>query len=118
MHREAFKRREVLEQVAKFDVARVMVGGRSELTTPDGRKLDAGTWARELKVAYTPSVVFFDDRGREVFRIEAYLRPFHLTGSFDYVASGGYREEPSFQRFLQAKAKRIQDAGGTVELWK
>ncbi|MCG6874998.1 MAG: thioredoxin fold domain-containing protein [Betaproteobacteria bacterium] len=118
MHREAFKRREVLEQMAKFDVARVMVGGRSALTTPDGRRLDAGAWARELKVAYTPSVVFFDDRGREVFRIEAYLRPFHLTGSFDYVASGGYREEPSFQRFLQAKAKKIQDAGGEVELWK
>jgi thioredoxin-related protein len=95
-----------------------MVGGRSALTTPDGRRLDAGAWARELKVAYTPSVVFFDDRGREVFRIEAYLRPFHLTGSFDYVASGGYREEPSFQRFLQAKAKKIQDAGGEVELWK
>jgi len=118
MHREAFKRREVLEQVAKFDVARVLVGGRSELTTPDGRKLTAGSWARELKVAYTPSIVFFDDRGREVFRIEAYLRPFHLAGSFDYVASGGYREEPSFQRFLQVKARKIQDAGGKVELWK
>jgi thioredoxin-related protein len=118
MHREAFKRPQMLAQVAKFDVARVMVGGRSELTAPDGRKLTAEAWARELKVAYTPSVVFFDDRGREVFRIEAYLRPFHFTGSFDYVASGGYKEEPSFQRFLQAKAKKIQDAGGTVDLWK
>jgi len=118
MHREAFKRAEVLEQVAKFDVARVMVGGRTELTAPDGRKVAAGDWARELKVAYTPSVVFFDDQGREVFRIEAYLRPFHLSGSFDYVASGSYKEEPSFQRFLQAKAQKIQDAGGKVELWK
>lgn len=118
MHREAFERAEVRAQVAKFDVARVMVGGRSELTSPDGRKLTAGSWARELKVAYTPTVVFFDDRGREVFRIEAYLRPFHFAGSFEYVASGSYKEEPSFQRFLQAKAKKIQDAGGEVELWK
>jgi thioredoxin-related protein len=108
----------MLAQVARFDVARVMVGGQSELTAPDGRKRTAEAWARELKVAYTPSVVFFDDRGQEVFRIEAYLRPFHFTGSFDYVASGGYKEEPSFQRFLQGKAKKIQDAGGTVELWK
>ena len=95
-----------------------MVGGRTELITPDGRRVAAGDWARELKVAYTPSVVFFDDQGREVFRIEAYLRPFHLAGSFDYVASGSYKEEPSFQRFLQAKAQKIQDAGGKVELWK
>jgi len=118
MHRDGFTRKEVLAQVAKFDVARVMVGGRGDLTAPDGRKVTAADWARELKVAYTPSVVFFDDRGREVFRTEAYLRPFHLTGSFEYVASGGYKSEPSFQRFLQAKAKKIEDAGGKVDLWK
>jgi thioredoxin-related protein len=118
MHREAFRRKAVLEQVAKFDVARVVVGARSELVTPDGARRTADAWANELKIAYTPSVVFFDDSGREVFRIEAYLRPFHFAGSFDYVASGGYKGEPSFQRFLQAKAKKVQDAGGQVELWK
>jgi len=118
MHREGFKRTEVLEQIARFDVARVVVGSRAPLVGPDGRQRASDAWSRELGVAYTPSVVFFDDRGREVFRIEAYLRPFHLAGSFDYVASGAYRTEPSFQRFLQAKAERIQKAGGKVELWK
>jgi len=118
VHREALKRKEVLDQVAKFDVARVMVGGRAELVTPTGQKRTAGDWARELGIAYTPSVVFFDDRGKEVFRIEAYLRPFHFAGSFDYVSSGAYKEEPSFQRFLQDKAKKIEEAGGKVELWK
>jgi thioredoxin-related protein len=118
MHKDGFTRREILEQIARFDVARVVVGSKSELVAPDGRKRVADAWARELKVAYTPSVVFFDDRGAEVFRTEAYVRPFHLAGSFDYVSSGGYRTEPSFQRFLQSKAERIQKAGGRVELWK
>jgi len=118
MHREGFTRKEVLEQIARFDVARVVVGSKSALVDPDGRKRAADAWARELKVAYTPSVVFFDDRGREVFRTEAYVRPFHLAGSFDYVSSGGYRTEPSFQRFLQAKAEKVQKGGGRVDLWK
>jgi len=118
MHREGFTRKDVLDQIARFDVARVVVGSRSELVAPDGRKRGADAWARELKIAYTPSVVFFDDRGKEVFRTEAYVRPFHLAGSFDYVSSGGYRTEPSFQRFLQAKAEKIQEAGGKVDLWK
>ena len=56
--------------------------------------------------------------GREVFRIDAYLRPFHLESSLDYVASGAYRDEPSFQRFIQARAERLRAAGGTVDLWK
>ena len=118
MHREAFKRKEVLEQVAKFDVARVVVGGRSELITPAGNLRTASAWANQLEVAYTPSVVFFDNSGKEVFRIEAYLRPFHFAGSFAYVSSGAYKEEPSFQRYLQAKARKIQDAGGAVDLWR
>ena len=61
---------------------------------------------------------FFDPQGREVFRIEAYLRPFHLAGSFDYVSSDAYRRQPSFQRFLQAKAERMRERGEQVELWK
>ena len=55
--------------------------------------------------------------GAEVFRIESYLRPFHLASGFDYVASGAYRAEPSFQRYIQGRAERIRAAGGHVDLW-
>lgn len=68
-------------------------------------------------MAYTPTIVFFDTRGAEVFRVEAYLKPFHFTSSFDYVASGAYRTQPNFQRFLQARAEKIRAQGGKVELW-
>ena len=77
----------------------------------------AAEWARELGIAYTPSIVFFDG-GKEVFRIEAYLRPFHLAGSFDYVASGAYAKESSFQRFLQGRRERLRARGESVDLWK
>ena len=35
----------------------------------------------------------------------------------DYVASGAYRNEPSFQRYIQARAERIRAGGGRVDLW-
>jgi thioredoxin-related protein len=118
MHKEGFKRPEVLEQIAKVDFVRLHVAGAAELTTPGGRKMRAGDWARVLKVAYTPTIVFFDARGREVFRIEAYVRPFHLAGSFAYVASGTYAKEPSFQRFLQARAEQLRERDQSVEIWR
>jgi thioredoxin-related protein len=118
LHREGFKRAEVLAQVAKFDVARLALGSNVEVTAPDGKKTRADAWARSLAIAYTPSIVFFDPRGREVFRIEAYLRPFHLAGSLAYVSSGAYASEPSFQRFLQARAERLRARGQSVEFWK
>jgi hypothetical protein len=46
------------------------------------------------------------------------VRPFHLAGALDYVASGGYRKEPSFQRYLQAHAERLRERGEPVNLWK
>jgi thioredoxin-related protein len=66
---------------------------------------------------YVPALVFLDARGREVFRTEAYLRPFHIAGALEYVASGAYLREPSFQRFLQARADRRKSQGQSVDLW-
>jgi thioredoxin-related protein len=118
LHREGFRRPEVNAQLAKFDVARISLLQNEKIIIPDGKSVRASEFARLLKITYTPSIVFFDRAGREVFRIEAYLRPFHLAGSFDYVSSGAYRKQPSFQRFLQAKAERMRSRGQAVELWK
>lgn len=102
LHREGLKRAEVRRLLERFDVYRLTLGDRL---------------AGELGIAYTPSVVLFD-AGKEAFRIEAYVRPFHLAGALDYVASGAYRKEPSFQRFLQTRAERAAARGTRVELWK
>jgi thioredoxin-related protein len=118
LHREGFRRKEVRALVNRFDVARFALGTRTGLTTPDGRTTTAGTWARELDVTYTPTIVFFDAAGAEVFRVSAYLRPFHLASSFDYVASGAYRGEPSFQRYIQGRAERMRAQGDHVDLWR
>ena len=117
LHRLGFASAGVRSIVGRFDVARLELFGTERLVTPRGRALTAEQWGRELKVAYTPTIVFFDTAGREAFRIEAYLRPFHLGSSFEYVASGAYRSEPSFQRYLQARAEKIRAKGGKVELW-
>ncbi|MCX7147225.1 MAG: thioredoxin fold domain-containing protein [Sulfuritalea sp.] len=118
LHQEGFTRDKTLAAISRLDVARLTLSGRDALTTPDGRRSNAEAWSRELKISYTPSVVFFDDRGKEVFRLEAYVRPFHFTSSFEYVASGAYRKEPEFQRFLQNKAEHMKESGEKLELWK
>lgn len=117
LHREGFRRAEVQALLARFDVAQLPLGAPAALTTPDGHGVGADAWARDLGIAYTPSMIFFDDGGREVFRIDAYLRPFHLASALDYVASGAYRSEPSFQRYVQARAERKRAGGERVELW-
>ena len=118
LHREAFRRDAVRAQVTRFDVARFGLAATTALKTPDGRTTTVRAWARELDVQYTPSVVFFDTRGTEVFRIGAYLRPFHFASSFAYVADAAYEREPSFQRYLQSRADAMRARGEPVDLLK
>jgi thioredoxin-related protein len=108
LHGEGFQRPEVRALLGRFDVYRL---------TLDDRRDSAETWAGALRVAYTPTIVFFDG-GKEVFRVEAYLRPFHLASALEYVASGAYRKEASFQRFIQARAERMRARGQSVDLWE
>jgi hypothetical protein len=61
-------------------------------------------------------MVMFDADGREVFRTEAYLKSFHVQSALDYVLSGAYAEQPSFQRFIQARAAALEAQGIHVDL--
>ena len=115
LHRDGLKRPEVRALLERYDVVRFAFGARTGLTTPDGRRTTAQAWARELGVTFAPTVVFFDG-DHEVFRIDAYLRPFHLASSLDYVASGAYRDEPSFQRYTKERAERLRMRGVPVDL--
>lgn len=117
LHGVAFKRQEVLAELARFDVVRLSFARAEALTAPDGSTTDSAAWAKALGVGYVPAIVLFDAHGREAFRTEAYLRPFHLAGALEYVSSGAYTREPSFQRFLQTKADAMRSRGERVDLW-
>ena len=118
LHRDGLTRAEVQRLVRGFDVVQLQARDGSALTAPDGRATSVAAWAHELGISYAPTLVFFDRGGKEVFRVEGYLRPFHLTAALDYVASGSYATEPSFQRFLQGRAERMRNQGVDVDLWK
>jgi thioredoxin-related protein len=103
LEREGFRRPEIVQALRDFTVV---------------RRDPSGAWAAARNITYTPSLVFLDTAGKEAFRVEGYVRPFHLAASIDYVASGGYRTEPSYQRWLQARADKMHAAGQPVDLWK
>lgn len=118
MHLNALKEPETQQLIDKFEAVRLNLFGKQPVLTPDGKKTNEAELARALKVAYTPSIVFFDEHGKEVFRIEAYLKTFHLQSSLDYVASHAYLTQPSFQRFIKARGDALREKGVVIDLWK
>lgn len=118
LHRDQLRRPELRELLGKFDVARFGLSERAPVVTPDGEKTTADAWARSLRIAYTPTIVFFDAGAKEVFRVDSYLRSFHLASSFDYVASGAWRSQASFQRYVQSRVEQRRAKGLSVDLWQ
>lgn len=116
MHADVMKRKETLEQAARLDVIQLDIWSQTPVTTPGGKVTTAKAWAKELDVKYAPSMVFFDAGGKEVFRIEAYLKSFHVQSIMDYVASAAYKDEPSFQRFIEARADHLREQGVKINI--
>ena len=117
LRREGLRRPEIKALLKRFDVAMLDLAGTRDVITPGGATVNEREWASSLRLSYTPALVFFEG-GKEVFRVDGFVRPFHLATALEYVASGAYRAEPSFQRYLQKRADAIRASGGAVELWK
>ena len=47
---------------------------------------------------------------------EGYLKSFHIHGAMDYVATGAYLRQLSFQRYLQERRAALEARGFTVDL--
>jgi thioredoxin-related protein len=116
LHRDTLKRPLVAYALTNLDLAVVDMWSRESIQTPDGREMKLSDWARELDVKHAPSLVFFDTRGEEVFRTEAYLKSFHVHGAIDYVVSGAYKSQPNFQRYLQHRTDALHARGFEIDL--
>jgi thioredoxin-related protein len=118
LHRRVLTDPDTRAMIAKFDNVQLDMWSRDLITTPEGQRMPVRDWVRQLGVNYAPGIVLFDSAGKEVIRWESSFRVFHTAGMFDYIASGQYRKEPSFQRFLSARTEHIREAGLDVNIWR
>jgi thioredoxin-related protein len=116
LHETILRREAVAYSLSAFDAAIVDAYSKEPIQTPDGREIPARDWATEIGIEYTPSLVFFDAAGREVFRTEGYFKSFHIHGALDYVATGAFVHQPSFQRYLSARREALAARGIHADL--
>lgn len=115
-HRDILAKPDSRALLRRFDAVQLDIWSNETLIAPDGRRTTAVAWAKQLNIQYTPSLVFFDEKGKEVFRTEAYLRTFHVQSVMEYIASGAYRTQPNLQRYIQERADRLRAQGRPVDL--
>lgn len=96
--------------VKKFESIQLDISDdHTPVLTPAGERLSARKWAEQLAVADAPSLLFFDEKGREVFRLESELLRNRTEGSMQLVLEKGYLDEPQLQRWRRSKTIGAQE---------
>ena len=116
LHNDIFKRKETLTQIDRFNVVRLDMWGNDKLVDAYGNSTTAKLWAKKLNITHSPSFVFIDKAGKDIFRIDAYLKSFHTQSVMDYIASGAYKNQPNFQRYIGQRADKLEAQGIHVDL--
>lgn len=101
LHTGPLREPETRELLAGFESVQLDMWSDTPVLTPDGQRLKAREWARKLGIHFAPTIVFFDERGREIIRIDAVTRLYRLQGVLEYVALKGYLKAPTYQRWRQ-----------------
>ncbi len=118
LHSNVIDEEETRALIKRFNNIQLDMWSKTPVTLFDGSQATARDWAKKLGIHYAPTIVFFDSKGNEIIRSEAMFKKFHTQSIFDYVASGAYKKQPNFQRYLEARADHIREQSKDVDIWK
>lgn len=104
LHGQALRERAISEAFAGFDSVQLDMWSSTPVVTPSGERTTAHQWAARLGLFYAPAVVFFDEQGKEILRVDSVVGFYRLRNVLNYMSSKAYLEEPSYQRWRVKRA--------------
>jgi thioredoxin-related protein len=107
LHTGPLRQDDIRARFAQMDVAQLGVWDDTPVVTPSGQRTTARRWADELGLFYTPTLLFFDEQGEEILRVDSVVQFYRLRSVLDYVLSGAYLEYPTFQQWRNVRTPRV-----------
>ena len=100
-----FSQKTIVDKTRRHFVAIALnLWGDREVTWTDGRTMGEKELARVLKVQFTPTLLFLDERGAVVVRLNGYYAPHRFEPVLDYVA-GKMEKKLPLADYLAANAR-------------
>ena len=103
LHAGPLSNDEVNQQLNKLDVVQLNSRADVPVITPDGQKTTSRAWAEQLQLSFAPTLIFFDEQGQEIIRVESVIRLYRLNKILAYVLSKGYKTYPTLQLWQQSQ---------------
>ena len=105
LHGEALREPAIVDEFERdIDSVQIDMWSDTPVITPGGKRTTARQWAEDLGLFYAPSVLFFDEHGREILRVDSVVGFYRLRNVLNYIGSKAYLEEPDYQRWRLTRA--------------
>ena len=98
-----------------FDVIPVDIWGIEDIVDTDGNTYSERELSLRYKTNFTPSLVFYDDKGKPVYRLRGYYPPYQFRAALYYVAEGFYRVEKFRDYLARAEPDLFFTSGELIE---
>ena len=109
--KDNFGNRAIAEKTQQsFEVIAINMWGDREVTDIQGSRTTEKAFAAALRVQYTPTLLFMDENGAVVVRINGYFAPHKFDVALDFV-SGKHEKQKSFREFYAAAAPVAANTG-------
>ncbi len=83
-----FSRKNIVDIMSQnFDLIELNMWGDKTVTLFDGEELSEKEFARRMKVMFTPTLVFLDNKGQSQFRMNGYYAPPKFSAALEQVLS-------------------------------
>lgn len=87
-----------------FSVIAVNIKGNREITMPDGDAIEEKDLAKLLGIKYTPTILFLDKSGKQIFRTNGYRNPKTFGHTLSYIADNHYIEKTLNEHILKEQS--------------
>lgn len=101
LHAGPLSHPEITQRLKTMDVVQLDLQSQTKLIRPDGKRTTAEEWARELDLFYTPTLIVFDEQGKEVIRISSVVWVYRLNNVLNYISTGAYKQYATYQLWRQ-----------------
>ncbi len=104
LHGQALREPAILSEFGQLDSVQLDMWSDTPVVTPSGERTTARQWAADLGLFYAPSLLFFDEHGKEILRVDSVVGFYRLRTVLNYIVSKAYRDQPDFQRWRVTRA--------------
>jgi len=97
LHAGPLNRVDILKHLNRMNSVQLDMWSSTSVVKPNGEKTTAKEWADKLALDYAPTLIFYDESGTEIIRVDSVVGFYRLKNVLRYINNRAYRNQPSFQ---------------------